>query len=49
MTADPHHLEPYMRELRGAGGPFAGCTKKEHQIAHRMPVQVPSARRVEDA
>lgn len=37
------HLDPCLRELRGSGGPFAGCTKNEHQIVHRMPGLVPSA------
>ncbi|MGI5397794.1 DUF4913 domain-containing protein [Streptomyces sp. CA-251251] len=37
------HLDPCLRELRGAGGPFAGCTKSEHQIDHRLPGLVPSA------
>ncbi|MFE1230565.1 DUF4913 domain-containing protein [Streptomyces sp. NPDC058745] len=37
------HLDPCMRELRLSSGPFAGCTKGEHQIDHRMPGIVPSA------
>ncbi|MFE4539664.1 DUF4913 domain-containing protein [Streptomyces scopuliridis] len=37
------HLDPALRELRGSTGPFAGCTKGEHQIDHRMPALVPSA------
>lgn len=37
------HLDPSMRELRSSTGPFAGCTKGEHQIAHRLPGTVPSA------
>ncbi|PJE97172.1 hypothetical protein CUT44_14105 [Streptomyces carminius] len=37
------HLDPCMRELRASTGPFAGCTKGEHQIDHRMPGTVPSA------
>ncbi|MGY5099479.1 DUF4913 domain-containing protein [Streptomyces sp. 900105245] len=37
------HLDPCMRELRGSGGPFAGCTKREHEVIHRMPGLVPSA------
>ncbi|UQI49818.1 DUF4913 domain-containing protein (plasmid) [Streptomyces sp. HU2014] len=37
------HLDPALRELRGSSGPFAGCTKGEHQIDHRMPSLVPSA------
>ncbi|MFI5689924.1 DUF4913 domain-containing protein [Streptomyces sp. NPDC051636] len=37
------HLDPCMRELRASTGPFAGCTKGEHQIAHRLPGLVPSA------
>ncbi|GAA3312299.1 DUF4913 domain-containing protein [Streptomyces cinereospinus] len=37
------HLDPALRELRGSTGPFAGCTKGEHQIDHRMPSLVPSA------
>lgn len=40
------HLDPCMRELRGSSGPFAGCTKGEHQIDHRMPGLVPSAWRL---
>lgn len=43
------HLDPALRELRGSSGPFAGCTKGEHQIEHRMPGLVPSAWRHEDA
>ncbi len=43
------HLDPCMRELRSSSGPFAGCTKGEHQIGHRMPGVVPSAwRHAED-
>ncbi|MYV41070.1 DUF4913 domain-containing protein, partial [Streptomyces sp. SID1328] len=41
------HLDPCMRELRGSEGPFKGCTKGEHQIAHRLPGLVPSAWRQE--
>ncbi|MGW6570043.1 DUF4913 domain-containing protein [Streptomyces sp. NPDC054975] len=37
------HLDPCMRELRPSTGPFAGCTKGEHQVGHRMPGIVPSA------
>ncbi|MGV9277744.1 DUF4913 domain-containing protein [Streptomyces griseosporeus] len=37
------HLDPCLRELRAPNGPFAGCVKNEHQVAHRMPGQVPSA------
>lgn len=37
------HLDPALRELRGSSGPFAGCTKGEHQIGHRLPGVVPSA------
>ncbi|ARE79185.1 hypothetical protein B6R96_25740 [Streptomyces sp. Sge12] len=37
------HLDPCLRELRNSSGPFAGCTKGEHQIGHRMPGVVPSA------
>ncbi|GHF35086.1 DUF4913 domain-containing protein [Streptomyces fumanus] len=37
------HLDPALRELRASTGPFAGCTKGEHQIDHRMPGLVPSA------
>ncbi|MFF3264991.1 DUF4913 domain-containing protein [Streptomyces sp. NPDC002932] len=37
------HYDPCMRELRVSSGPFSGCTKGEHQIAHRLPVLVPSA------
>ncbi|AKZ59546.1 hypothetical protein SAM23877_6501 [Streptomyces ambofaciens ATCC 23877] len=43
------HLDPCLRELRGAGGPFAGCTKGEHQVDHRMPGTVPSAWRHENS
>jgi hypothetical protein len=43
------HLDPALRELRGSSGPFAGCTKGEHQIKHRLPGLVPSAWRHEDA
>lgn len=43
------HLDPALRELRGSSGPFAGCTKGEHQIEHRMPGLVPSAWRHDDA
>ncbi|MFD4371098.1 DUF4913 domain-containing protein [Streptomyces sp. NPDC058486] len=41
------HLDPCVRELRAPGGPFAGCTKSEHQIAHRLPASVPSSWRGE--
>ncbi|MFJ8945056.1 DUF4913 domain-containing protein [Streptomyces sp. NPDC102395] len=41
-------LDPSPRELRSSSGPFAGCTKGEHQIGHRMPGLVPSAWRHED-
>ncbi|MFF7081798.1 DUF4913 domain-containing protein [Streptomyces lavendulae] len=37
------HLDPCLRELRPSTGPFAGCTKGEHQVDHRMPGLVPSA------
>ncbi|MFF2331872.1 MULTISPECIES: DUF4913 domain-containing protein [unclassified Streptomyces] len=37
------HLDPCMNQLRPSTGPFAGCTKGEHQIDHRMPGVVPSA------
>ncbi|MDA5279888.1 DUF4913 domain-containing protein [Streptomyces sp. Isolate_45] len=37
------HLDPCLRELRPSTGPFAGCTKSEHQVAHRLPSIVPSA------
>ncbi|MEU6059078.1 DUF4913 domain-containing protein [Streptomyces sp. NPDC047097] len=43
------HLDPCMRELRGRGGPFGGCTKNEHQIAHRQPSLVPSAWRMAES
>lgn len=43
------HLDPCLRELRPSNGPFAGCTKGEHQIDHRMPGIVPSAWRREEA
>ncbi|MFD4865263.1 DUF4913 domain-containing protein [Streptomyces sp. NPDC058412] len=43
------HLDPCLLQLRGSSGPFAGCTKGEHQIGHRMPGIVPSAwRHTED-
>ncbi|WP_329125106.1 DUF4913 domain-containing protein [Streptomyces sp. NBC_01353] len=31
------HYDPCRRELRNAAGPFSGCTKCEHQVAHRLP------------
>ncbi|MET8855546.1 DUF4913 domain-containing protein [Streptomyces sp. NPDC004579] len=37
------HLDPCLRELRASSGPFAGCTKGEHAISHRLPGTVPSA------
>ncbi|MET9994257.1 DUF4913 domain-containing protein [Streptomyces mutabilis] len=37
------HLDPCLRELRGPNGPFAGCTKSEHRVDHRLPGLVPSA------
>ncbi|MDH6545543.1 DUF4913 domain-containing protein [Streptomyces sp. SPB4] len=37
------HLDPCIRELRASSGPYAGCTKGEHQVDHRMPGIVPSA------
>ncbi|MEU6965106.1 DUF4913 domain-containing protein [Streptomyces chrestomyceticus] len=37
------HLDPALRELRASTGPFAGCTKGEHQVGHRLPGLVPSA------
>ncbi|WP_229861638.1 DUF4913 domain-containing protein [Streptomyces xanthochromogenes] len=43
------HLDPALRELRAPSGPFAGCTKGEHQVAHRLPGIVPSAWTREDA
>lgn len=43
------HLDPCLLQLRGSNGPFAGCTKGEHQIGHRLPGTVPSAwRQTED-
>ncbi|MFI8178014.1 DUF4913 domain-containing protein [Streptomyces microflavus] len=42
------HLDPALRELRGAAGPFAGCTKGEHRVEHRLPSLVPSAWTHED-
>ncbi|MFI1285147.1 DUF4913 domain-containing protein [Streptomyces sp. NPDC020858] len=43
------HLDPCLLQLRGSSGPFAGCTKGEHQVGHRMPGVVPSAwRQIED-
>jgi hypothetical protein len=43
------HLDPALRELRGSSGPFAGCTKGEHRVEHRLPSLVPSAWRQEGA
>ncbi|MFC7872019.1 DUF4913 domain-containing protein [[Kitasatospora] papulosa] len=40
------HLDPCLLQLRGSSGPFAGCTKGEHQVDHRMPGTVPSAWRM---
>lgn len=37
------HYDPCIRELRASTGPFQGCTKGEHQLAHRLPSVVPSA------
>lgn len=37
------HLDPCIQQLRAPNGPLSGCTKGEHQIAHRMPSIVPSA------
>lgn len=37
------HYDPCIRELRAPTGPFAGCTKNEHQTTHRLPGTVPSA------
>ncbi|MEV0990967.1 DUF4913 domain-containing protein [Streptomyces sp. NPDC049949] len=37
------HYDPCIRELRASSGPFQGCTKGEHQVAHRLPSLVPSA------
>ncbi|WP_037971783.1 DUF4913 domain-containing protein [Streptomyces sp. NRRL WC-3742] len=37
------HYRPCMADLRGPNGPFAGCTKSEHRIEHRLPGRVPSA------
>ncbi|MYX18398.1 DUF4913 domain-containing protein [Streptomyces sp. SID8374] len=37
------HLDPALRELRGSSGPFAGCTKGDHRVEHRLPSLVPSA------
>ncbi|MFJ7062893.1 DUF4913 domain-containing protein [Streptomyces griseobrunneus] len=42
------HLDPALRQLRGAAGPFAGCTEGEHQVTHRLPSLVPSAWTHED-
>ncbi|WP_455355933.1 DUF4913 domain-containing protein [Streptomyces sp. SYSU K217416] len=42
------HLDPCLRELRNSSGPFAGCTKGEHQIDHRLPGVVPSAWRISE-
>lgn len=36
------HLRPCTDELRASRGPFAACTKGEHQITHRLPGLVPS-------
>ncbi|MET8540249.1 DUF4913 domain-containing protein [Kitasatospora sp. NPDC004799] len=37
------HYRPHIADLRGPGGPFAGCTKGEHRTGHRLPGRVPSA------
>ncbi|MFE7057607.1 DUF4913 domain-containing protein [Streptomyces californicus] len=37
------HYDPCVRELRAPTGPFQGCTKGEHRVAHRNPGLVPSA------
>ncbi|WP_049650099.1 DUF4913 domain-containing protein [Kitasatospora sp. MY 5-36] len=37
------HYRPHIADLRGPGGPFAGCTKSEHRTGHRLPGRVPSA------
>ncbi|MEV7595822.1 DUF4913 domain-containing protein [Kitasatospora sp. NPDC089797] len=37
------HYRPCMTELRGPAGPFAGCTKGEHRVEHRLPSRAPSA------
>ncbi|MEU2380327.1 DUF4913 domain-containing protein [Streptomyces misionensis] len=37
------HLDPCIRELRSSSGPFAGCTRGENRIEHRVPSLVPSA------
>ncbi|MGW6841267.1 DUF4913 domain-containing protein [Streptomyces sp. NPDC054958] len=37
------HLDSCLRELRTSSGPFAGWTKGEHQVDHRLPGTVPSA------
>ncbi|WP_369185359.1 DUF4913 domain-containing protein [Streptomyces sp. Y1] len=36
------HYRPHITDLRGPGGPFAGCTKGEHRTEHRLPGTVPS-------
>ncbi|MFD3908993.1 DUF4913 domain-containing protein [Streptomyces californicus] len=41
------HFDPCIRELRSPSGPFQGCTRGEHMIAHRQPTLVPSAWEVE--
>ncbi|MFJ9342248.1 hypothetical protein ACIRP0_23560 [Streptomyces sp. NPDC101733] len=35
-----------LRELRPSTGPYADCTKGEHQVAHRLPGIAPSAWRL---
>ncbi|MFH9610789.1 DUF4913 domain-containing protein [Streptomyces sp. NPDC017448] len=42
------HLDPVLRELRGSGGPFAGCDKGEHRVEHRLPGSAPRAWRPAD-
>lgn len=43
------HLDPCLRELRSSTGPFQGCTKSPHTVAHRGPEPVPSAWHQPDA
>lgn len=36
------HLDTCLRKLRSSASPFAGGTKGEHQVSHRLPGTVPS-------
>ncbi|MDI3101856.1 DUF4913 domain-containing protein [Streptomyces sp. AN-3] len=35
------HLDPCLRELRDSSGPFAGCTKGEHQMSTACQASCP--------